>query len=85
MILRMGEQVFGIYNNMSKGERIATTIQAVENFFNEMGVPTRLSDYKLGQETVDAVSKRIADRGWKLGEHLNITGPETKEILTSRL
>lgn len=85
MIVRLGEQVFGIYNNMTKDERIALTIDAVENFFNEMNVKTKLSDYGLGEEAVDAVSKRIADRGWKLGEKGNITGKEVREILSIRL
>lgn len=85
MILRMGEQVFGIYNNMSKEERIKYTIEAVEGFFIEMKVKTRLSDYGLGEEAVEAVANRIASRGWKLGEHGNITGKETREILMLRL
>ncbi|NDW17990.1 iron-containing alcohol dehydrogenase [Dysgonomonas sp. 216] len=85
MILRMGEEVFGIYNNMPKEERINLSIQAVEDFFNQMGVKTRLSDYGLGKETVEAVSERIKARGWKLGEKANIGYEEVKEILTLRL
>lgn len=85
MILRMGEQVFGIYNNLDKEERIRYTIEAVEGFFVEMKVKTRLSDYGLGEEVIDAVAKRIDDRGWKLGERQNITGDVIKEILRLRL
>lgn len=85
MIIRLGEQVFGIYNNLTKDERIKYTIEAVEGFFEEMGIATRLSNYGLGQEAVDAVSKKITDRGWKLGEHQNIDGNMVKEILTIRI
>lgn len=85
MILRMGEQVFGIYNNLNKEERIKYTIEAVEGFFVEMKVKTRLSDYGLGEEVIDAVAKRIDERGWKLGEKNNITGNVVKEILKLRL
>jgi len=85
MILRMGEQVFGIYNNMSKDECVKLTINAVEDFFNEMGVKTRLSDYGLGKEAVDAVTERIAERGWKLGEKFNIGSEEVRAILSLRV
>lgn len=84
-ILQLGEMVFGIYNNMSKEERIDETIRAVINFFEEMQVKTRLSDYGLRQEAVDAVSNRIKERGWKLGEKENITADVVKEILTLRM
>ena len=84
-ILQLGEMVFGIYNNMSKDERIDETIRAIIHFFEEMQLKTRLSDYGLGQEAVDAVSNRIKERGWKLGEKENITADVVKEILTLRM
>lgn len=84
-ILQLGTQVFGIYNNLSKEERIDLTIKAVENFFEEMGVKTHLSDYNLGAEVADAVSKRLADRGWALGEHQKFTAKEVKEAILLRL
>jgi len=84
-ILQLGEQVFGIYNNMTKEERINATINAVEGFFEEMQTKTHLSDYGLGREVVDSVSERMKARGWKLGEKHNITSDIVKEILTLRL
>ncbi len=84
-IIRLGEQVFGIYNNLSHDERIEYTIQAVDKFFNEMGVKTHLSDYNLDHKAVDSVVERFVERGWKLGELQNITPEMVKEILTSRL
>ena len=70
---------------MSKDERIDETIRAIIHFFEEMQLKTRLSDYGLGQEAVDAVSNRIKERGWKLGEKENITADVVKEILTLRM
>jgi NADP-dependent alcohol dehydrogenase len=84
-IIQLGEQVFGIYNNLTRNERIKSTIEAVENFFEEMQVKTHLSDYGLGKEVVDAVSDRIKKRGWKLGEKETITSETVREILTLRL
>lgn len=84
-IIRLGEQVFGIYNNMTRDERIKYTINAVDAFFKEMGVPTHLSDYGLGVEAVEAVHERLQKRGWKLGEKQNITADVAKDILLTRL
>lgn len=84
-IIRLGEQVFGIYNNMTRDERIKYTINAVDAFFKEMGVPTHLSDYGLGVEAVEAVHERLQKRGWKLGEKHNITADVAKDILLTRL
>lgn len=84
-IIRLGEQVFGIYNNMTRDERIKYTIEAVESFFNEMGVKTKLSDYGLGKEAVDAVYARLKERGWMLGEKQNVSPEVAKEILLTRL
>lgn len=84
-IIQLGEQVFGIYNNLTREERIAATITAVENFFEEMQIKTHLSDYGLGNEVVESVSGRIKNRGWKLGEKQNIDSTMVKDILTLRL
>ncbi len=79
-ISRLGKEVFGIEGNNA----IDKTIKAVENFFEEMGVKTHLSDYNLADEAIEKVKNRLADRGWKLGECQNITADVVKEILTLR-
>lgn len=84
-IVRLGEQVFGIYNNLTEDERIEYTIDAVDGFFNEMGVKTHLSDYGLGASAVEAVYGRLKERGWKLGERKNVTAEIAKDILLTRL
>lgn len=84
-IVQLGEKVFGIYNQMSKEERITETINAVINFFEEMQVKTRLSDYGLGQDAVNAISERIKTRGWQLGEHQDMTADTVREVLLTRL
>lgn len=79
-ITRLGKEVFGIQGD----DAIDKTIKAVENFFESMGVKTHLSDYGLGDEAIIKVAERLASRGWKLGEHQNITLDVIKEILTIR-
>lgn len=84
-ILQLGENVFGIYNNLSIKERVDLTIQAVVDFFEEMGVKTRLSDYKLGQEVAVAVADRFKSRNWKVGERQKISDKEVAQALMLRL
>lgn len=84
-ILQLGQEVFGIYNNLSREERIDNTIKAVENFFEEIQIKTHLSDYGLNKESVDKVCSKLEGRGWALGEKANVTPEIVREILTSRL
>lgn len=79
-IQRLGKEVFGIEG----ADAIAKTIKVVELFFEEMGVKTHLSDYGLGDEAIDKVVNRLAERGWKLGECHNIAPEVIREILTIR-
>lgn len=38
-------------------------IARTEQFFNELGVKTRLSDYGVGIDTIDRIEKRFRERG----------------------
>ncbi|MFV0418564.1 MAG: iron-containing alcohol dehydrogenase [Dysgonomonas sp.] len=80
-IIRLGREVFGIEGDNATDR----TIKAVENFFESVGVKTRLSDYKLGKEVAEKVADRMTKRGWKLGECHNITAETVKEILLLRI
>lgn len=84
-ILQLGQQVFGIYNNLSREERLDNTIKAVENFFEEIQIKTHLSDYGLNKEAIEKVCSKLQGRGWALGEKSNITPDIVREILRSRL
>lgn len=84
-ILQLGQQVFGIYNNLSREERLDNTIKTVENFFEEIQIKTHLSDYGLNKESIDKVCSKLQGRGWTLGEKSNITPEVVREILISRL
>lgn len=82
-ILRLGREVFGIESE-SDEVTINKTIEAVESFFETMGVKTHLSDYGLGNDAIAKVCDRLANRGWKLGEQKNITSQVVGEILKVR-
>lgn len=79
-ITRLGKEVFGIEG----ADAIEKTIKAVESFFETMGTKTHLSDYNLGDEAIDKVCQRLAERGWKLGECGNITSDVVRQILVLR-
>ncbi|MBD8348243.1 iron-containing alcohol dehydrogenase [Dysgonomonas sp. HGC4] len=84
-ILQLGQEVFGIYNNLSREERIENTIKAVENFFEGINIKTHLSDYGLNKDSIDNVCSKLLGRGWTLGEKSNITPDVVRDILTCRL
>ncbi|MBF0132764.1 MAG: iron-containing alcohol dehydrogenase [Magnetococcales bacterium] len=60
-------------------------IERTEQFFRELGVKTRLSEYGIGPEAVQAVADRIKARGLTLGEQGNIGSDAVASLLTMRL
>ncbi|MBU3023254.1 iron-containing alcohol dehydrogenase [Aestuariibacter sp. A3R04] len=80
-ILQLGERVFGIVDG-NDGSRIDRTIKAVQDFFEQMGVSTRLSGYGLDEEAVDAAVANLEKNGLTaLGEHGDINLEKAREIL----
>ena len=83
-ILQLGERVWGIKEG-SADERIDKTIQRTIEFFESVGIPTRLPDYGVPAETIDTICTRFKNRGYKIGEKRDI-GPEAiRQVLESRL
>lgn len=82
-IRSLGREVFAI-NETDRPALVSKTIEAVERFFEAMGVKTHLSDYGLGDEAIDKVCKRMEERRWVLGEGSDITPDVIREILTLR-
>ena len=61
-------------------------IARTEQFFNELGVKTRLSDYGVGIDTIDRIEKRFRERGnFALGGIDDVNVDNVRAILTSRL
>lgn len=59
-------------------------IEKTVEFFHSVGMPTRLSDYKIAQADVQKVVERFRQRGDQLGEHKNIGADEIRRILELR-
>lgn len=83
-IQQLGERVWGIKEG-SADERIDLTIQKTIEFFESVGIPTHLPDYKVPTETIDTICSRFKRRGYKIGEKADIGPDQIKEILESRL
>lgn len=84
-LLQYGLRVWGI-NEGSNEQRITATIEATRDFFERMGVPTRLSAYDLGNDAVDLVINQLETHGMtQLGEHADVTLEVSRRVLTAAL
>lgn len=83
-IRQLGRTIFHIHE-ANENAQLDLTIQAIEQFFNSVGVKTHLSDYGLNAESIAPIVERFRERGWKLGERENIAADQVNEILRLRL
>ncbi len=84
-LLQYGERVLGI-DNGSEDERIDSTIKRTEDFFHSLGVPTSLSEYGVGQDTIDIIVNRFVKRKWlEIGDRKLVTPQVIREVLENRL
>lgn len=60
-------------------------IEKTEEFFNSLGVMTRINDYTSKCYLIWEIPPRIKARGWKLGENQNIDHMKVEEILKTRM
>ena len=75
-ILQYGERVWGI-------ERVSQAIEKTEQFFQSLGLSTRLSQEKIGDTTITEIENRFNERNAAFGEAKNVTGSVAREILES--
>jgi NADP-dependent alcohol dehydrogenase len=71
--------------NITDGDedaRIEKAITCTQDFFERMGVKTRLSDYRLGTTNIDAIVKHLeSHRMVMLGEQRDVTPEVSRKIL----
>jgi NADP-dependent alcohol dehydrogenase len=60
-LLQYAERVWNITEG-SESERIEKAIEKTEQFFKSLGMGIRLSDHKVGQETIDRIVERFNTR-----------------------
>lgn len=84
-LIQYGQRVFNLQHN-DEERLIDETIAHTRAFFEQMGVPTRMADYGIKADAVDAlVAKLEQHRMFKLGEHGDITLDVSRQILTAAL
>jgi len=84
-LLQYGARVWNITEG-SEDERIELTIQRTAEFFESLGIPTKLVAYNLGAESVDLIVERMSTRGWvAFGDRRLVTPDKIKEILEYQL
>ncbi|PUA19991.1 iron-containing alcohol dehydrogenase [Glaciimonas sp. PCH181] len=84
-LLQYAARVWNITEG-SEEARIDQAIQNTRNFFESMGIKTRLSDYELGQAAIDIVVTQLSAHGMTtLGEHKDITLEVSRKILEGAL
>lgn len=79
-LAQYGARVFGLTG--SEAERAQGAIEATRNFFESLGVPTRLSAYGLGPEAIPPILDQLQRHGMvKLGEDQTQTLELSRRVL----
>lgn len=81
-LAQYGERVWNITEGSTDDKAYAAIEKTVE-FFHELGIDIKLSDYTTDYEgTAEEISKRFTDRGWLgLGEHQNLSPDKVEKIV----
>jgi NADP-dependent alcohol dehydrogenase len=81
-LLQYAERVWNIVDG-SEEERVNEAIAKTRNFFESVGVRTRLSDYGVGLETIPLVVENLQKHGLAiLGEQKDVDSQVVEQILT---
>ncbi|MBT9494979.1 MAG: iron-containing alcohol dehydrogenase [Paucibacter sp.] len=84
-LLQYAERVWAITDG-SDAQRIDQVIERTRQFFESLGIKTRLSDYGLGPDAVDAVVAQLeAHDMTRLGEHQDVSPAVSRAILMAAL
>ena len=83
-LLQYATRVLGITEGDDEA-RIDEAIRRTEEFFHSLGIVTRLSDYGVGQDTVDEIVRRFTERGAVWGERHDVTPDKVRKILEMAL
>lgn len=84
-LLQYAERVWGIREG-DDDSRIDAAISKTEEFFQSVGLKTRLSDYGLTEKSIDQVIAKLTAHGMTaLSEHGDITPDISRQILRAAL
>ncbi len=81
-LMQFAERVWGVREG-SEEARIAAGVERTRRFFESLGVPTRLSAYGVGADTIPVIAGRMEKRGMTaIGERGDVTPAKVREILS---
>lgn len=81
-LLQYAERLWGIVDG-DESERVNDAIAKTRNFFESVGVYTRLSDYGVGLDTIPVIINNLQKHGMTaLGEHKDVNLQVVEQILT---
>ena len=84
-LLQFAERVWKITGGTPE-ERIESAINRTEDFFNSVGVPTKLKVYKIGEADIEKIITKVqAHHNYNLGEKRDIDKLRMQEILMGAL
>ena len=83
-IAQLGRRVFGI-TAQERETAIDKTIEATDNFFISIGLPTKLSENGIRTEVAEEIVERIKIRDSRFGENRDMDYTTVKDILNIRL
>ncbi len=84
-LLQFAERVWHIDTGTDE-EKIAAAIEKTRNFFESLGIGTRLGDYELDASHIPALVKQLENHGMtQLGEHGDIDLAVSQKILEQAL
>ncbi|WP_407557189.1 iron-containing alcohol dehydrogenase [Winogradskyella sp. 4-2091] len=81
-LAQYAERVWNITEG-STDDKAYAAIEKTVDFFHELGIDTKLSDYTKDYEgTAEEISERFTKRGWtKLGEHQSLSPEKVEKIV----
>ncbi|PCM43998.1 iron-containing alcohol dehydrogenase [Marinobacter sp. ANT_B65] len=84
-LVQYGERVWNIREGSAE-ERAEAAIVRTQNFFESLGVKTRLGDYDLGEKDIEPLIKSLESHGMvALGEHGDVTPEVCRRVLQASL
>lgn len=84
-LLQYAERVWGL-STYNEDNAIELAIEKTEQFFQEMGIPTRLSEHNIDEGVAQQVEEKLTANGYvKLGEHQDITPQHAREIVMASM
>lgn len=79
-LVQYGERVWNITEG-NDSQRAEKAIEKTEAFFRSLGLPTRLGDAQIGDETIREIERRFNARNVAFGEDQDVTGAVAREVL----